>query len=45
MMPTSRLLSCIVTCASQNSSMKVTQQNNFQKGLGSIMSRKLYFGL
>ena len=29
----------------RNSSMKVTQQNNFQSGMGSIMSCRLYFGL
>ena len=45
MMPTSRLLSCMVGRTSQNSSMKVAQQNNFQSGLGSIMYRKPYFGL
>ena len=30
---------------SQNSSMKVAQQNNFQRGLFSIMSRKLFWFL
>ena len=30
-MPTSRLLSCMVVRASQNSFMKIAQQNNFQR--------------
>ena len=44
-MTISRLPSTIAGCMTWNSSMKVSQQNNFQSGMGSIMSCRLYFGL
>jgi len=45
MMPTSRLPSFMAAPTLRHSSMKVTQENNFQRDLRSIMSRRLYFGL
>ena len=45
MMAISRLPFSIAARTARNSYMKVTQQNIFQNGMGSIMSSRLYFGL
>lgn len=45
MISTIRLTSFMAARTSRHSSMKVSPENNFQLGLRSIMSRRLYFGL
>lgn len=45
MISTIRLTSFMAARTSRHSSMEVSPENNFQLGLRSIMSRRLYFGL